>query len=276
MFLGPSCHALYCGSSPLDAIDLPHFLPGMARLPLFATGRDGSHLAEKEKMTLANTMEPLASRKVGEIAVNLPGASGVFRRVGIDFCCHGDAPLEEAARKRGVGLDALVAELVALDIAPPTALPEDTGALIDHILTRYHQVHRRQMPELITMACRVEQVHAGKPGVPAGLADLLQQALGELEVHMRKEELILFPAMRRRGAGPLDGPITQMRHDHVDHGELLERIADLTDDFTPPDGACGTWRALYTGAAQLRDDLIEHIHIENNILFPRFESPMAV
>ena len=122
---------------------------------------------------------------------------------------------------------------------------------------------------------KVEQVHAGKPGVPAGLADLLQQALGELEVHMRKEELILFPAMRRQGSGPLNGPIAQMREDHVDHGELLERVSELTSGFTVPEGGCGTWRALYAGAAQLKDDLIEHIHIENNILFPRFERAAA-
>jgi regulator of cell morphogenesis and NO signaling len=108
-----------------------------------------------------------------------------------------------------------------------------------------------------------------------GLADLMQHALGELEVHMRKEELILFPAMRRQEAGPLDGPIAQMRHDHVDHGEFVEQLTRMTDDFTPPDGACGTWRALYAGAAQFKDDLIEHIHTENNILFPRFESVAA-
>ncbi len=227
-------------------------------------------------MTLVETMEPLRHRNVGEIAANLPGATGVFRRFGIDFCCHGDVRLDEAARGRGVDVDILVGELSKLDgTQSSSALPEDTSALIDHILTRYHEVHRRQVPELIALARKVEQVHAGKTGVPAGLADMLQQALGELEVHMRKEELILFPAMRRQGAGPLDGPIAQMRHDHVDHGEVLERIAELTGDFIPPDGACGTWRALYAGAARLRDDLIEHIHIENNILFPRFESDAA-
>ena len=226
-------------------------------------------------MTLVETMEPLRHRIVGDIAAHVPGATDVFRRFGIDFCCHGNAPLDEAARRRGVDVDILVDALSALEGTHASALPENTGALIDHILTRYHEVHRRQVPELIVLSRRVEQVHAGKPGVPAGLADMLQHALGELEVHMRKEELILFPAMRRQGAGQLDGPIAQMRHDHVDHGEVLERIAELTGDFTLPEGACATWRALYAGAAQLRDELIEHIHIENNILFPRFESGPA-
>lgn len=222
-------------------------------------------------MRVLETMEPLRQRNVGAIAANLPGATNVFRRFGIDFCCHGDVPLDEAARRRGVDVDMLVDELSELDGTLSSALPEDTGALIDHIVTRYHEVHRQQVPELITLSRRVEQVHAGKPGVPAGLADMLQHALGELEMHMRKEELILFPAMRRQGASPLDRPIAQMRHEHVDHGEVLERIAELTDNFTLPEAACGTWRALYAGAERLRDDLIEHIHIENNILFPRFE-----
>lgn len=223
-------------------------------------------------MSLLEMDKPLGRRNVGEIAAQLPGATAVFRRLGIDFCCHGELPLDEAARARGIDIDAIVEELSRLDEGPSLDLPEDTAALTNHIYTRYHEVHRQQVPELIALARKVEQVHAGKPGVPAGLADALQGAIGELEVHMRKEELILFPAMRRQDAGPLDGPISQMRHDHLDHGALLERMAELTDDFTAPPGACGTWRALYAGAAQFRDDLIEHIHIENNILFPRFES----
>lgn len=227
-------------------------------------------------MMHVETTEPLGHRNVGEIAANLAGATGVFRRFGIDFCCHGNIPLEEAARKGGIELGAIKEALSELDgIEERSAIPEGTAELTAYIVTRYHEVHRQQVPELIMLSRKVEQVHAGKPGVPAGLADMLQHALGELEVHMRKEELILFPAMRREGAGPLDGPITQMRDDHVDHGELLDRMTELTNGFIVPEGACGTWRALYAGAAQFKDDLIEHIHIENNILFPRFEGHSA-
>jgi regulator of cell morphogenesis and NO signaling len=227
-------------------------------------------------MMHVETTEPLGHRNVGEIAANLAGATGVFRRFGIDFCCHGNIPLDEAARRGGIELGAIKEALSELDgIEERSAIPEGTAELTDYIVTRYHEVHRQQVPELIMLSRKVEQVHAGKPGVPAGLADMLQHALGELEVHMRKEELILFPAMRREGAGPLDGPITQMRDDHVDHGELLDRMTDLTNGFIVPEGACGTWRALYAGAAQFKDDLIEHIHIENNILFPRFEGHPA-
>jgi regulator of cell morphogenesis and NO signaling len=116
-------------------------------------------------------------------------------------------------------------------------------------------------------------VHAGKAGVPAGLADILQRALGELEVHMRKEELMIFPVMRRTDvARSLDGPTSMLRDDHSEQQEMLEQIAAMTDGFTLPEGGCATWRALYAGAAEFKRDLVEHIHIENNILFPRFES----
>jgi regulator of cell morphogenesis and NO signaling len=227
-------------------------------------------------MSQVATLEHLRERRVGEIAANLPGATGVFRRFGIDFCCHGDVPLDEAAQGRGVDPETLEAALRELDTNKSSELPEDTAELIDHILLRYHEKHRRQLPELVQLARRVEQVHAAKPDVPAGLADILHQALGELEVHMKKEELMIFPAMRRTdGARPLDGPTSMLRDDHSDQGRMLEQITAITDDFTPPDGACGTWRALYAGAAEFKEDLIEHIHIENNILFPRFESVAA-
>jgi regulator of cell morphogenesis and NO signaling len=223
-------------------------------------------------MPQVETLENLRERNVGEIAANLPGATGVFRRFGIDFCCHGDVRLDEAAANRGIDAEALETALNDLDATRPSELPAETGELIDHILLHYHEKHRRQLPELVQLARRVEQVHAAKPAVPAGLADILQRALGELEVHMKKEELMIFPAMRRTDiARPLDGPTSMLRDDHDGQGQMLEQITELTDGFTPPEGACGTWRALYAGAAEFKEDLIEHIHIENNILFPRFE-----
>src|SRR5690606_18209914 len=107
-----------------------------------------------------------------------------------------------AARQRGLDVEEIVKELAALD---PTGLPpvaEETDALLDHILTRYHETHRRELLELIPLARKVEAVHEANPHAPRGLADTLQQLAGELEVHMKKEELILFPAMRR-GASPM-------------------------------------------------------------------------
>lgn len=213
----------------------------------------------------------LADQTVGAIAASLPGATAVFRRHKMDFCCGGDVQLAEAARRKGVDIGALEAELAALTSGAPDRIEgADSDRLIAHLLTRYHAVHRTELPELIALARKVEAVHSAHPEVPAGLADLLQRMAGELEVHMKKEELILFPAMQRHVAG-LDAPIAQMRHDHLDHGDLLGLLEVMTDGFTLPAGACRSWQALYAGAAKLSDDLQQHIHLENNVLFPRFE-----
>lgn len=212
---------------------------------------------------------PLEHQAIGQIAVNLPGATAIFRRLKLDFCCGGQIALSEACARKGLDTAGVVSELAGLhrDDTPPES--PQAGALIDHILSRYHAVHREQLPELIRMARRVEAVHRDHPEVPQGLADFLEIMETELIEHMDKEELILFPAIRA-GVLQVQGPIGVMREEHTDHGQLLERLAALTHEHTPPQGACNTWRALFAGTAQLTNDLISHIHLENNVLFPRF------
>lgn len=206
---------------------------------------------------------------VGEIAVILPGAAAVFRRHKIDFCCKGDVLLAREAESRGLDLLALEAELHALETAGVHA-PAGTADLIAHIIERYHKVHRREFPEVIEMARRVESVHQARADCPRGLTNLLSDMFEDLEDHQHKEEAVLFPAMLN-GIGPvLRGPISRMMEDHEELGALLAFMADLTDDYVPPEGACATWRALYAGCSKLDMDLREHVHLENNILFRRF------
>lgn len=231
--------------------------------------------APADPTTLAQSAA-LADQPIGQIAVNLPGATAVFRRAKLDFCCGGQISLRQAVADKGLDLGAVQAELAALDRsdeAPPAASAPE---LIDHILTRYHAVHREQLPELIRMARRVEAVHRDHPQVPAGLSALLEQAEHELLDHMAKEEEILFPMMRRgSGGGMAQYPIRVMRQEHHSHGELIAALMARTQDATPPEGACTTWRALYAGLASLVDDLMQHIHLENNQLFPAFEPSIA-
>ncbi len=214
-----------------------------------------------------------ADQAIGQIAVQLPGATAVFRRLKLDFCCGGQISLRQAAHDKGLDLQALLDELATLQRSGTAPLGGEPGALIDHILARYHEVHRAQLPELIRMARRVETVHREHPDVPRGLGDFLEQMEQELLSHMMKEEQILFPMLRAGGNAFVVQPIGMMRHEHTDHGEALERLAALTRDATPPADACNTWRALYAGIAQLNEDLIHHIHLENNVLFPQFETP---
>ena len=213
---------------------------------------------------------------IGQIAVQLPGATAVFRRLKLDFCCGGQLRLADAVAEKGLDLDAVVAELSSLQRPAELAQETEPSALIDHIIARYHEVHRAQLPELIRMAHRVEAVHRANPAVPAGLGHLLEEIQQELLSHMHKEEAILFP-MLKAGGNPFVGqPISMMRSEHVQHGNALDQLNALTHDATPPQGACNTWRALYAGIAQLNDDLIHHIHLENNVLFAQFDATTAV
>lgn len=212
-----------------------------------------------------------AEQSIGQIAVQLPGATAIFRRLKLDFCCGGQVSLQQATKDKGLDVQAVMTELQALQ--QPQALPPqaDASALIDFILNRYHAVHRQQLPELIRMARRVEAVHRDSADVPVGLAALLESMQEELISHMQKEETILFPALKGSSNTFVSQPIAMMRSEHVDHGAQLERLLKLTHDATPPAGACNTWRALYAGIAQLNDDLINHIHLENNVLFTQFD-----
>ncbi len=209
---------------------------------------------------------------IGQIAVDLPGATAVFRRLKIDFCCGGQISLSKAVAEKGLALPAVIDELAALNLPDNTPNFDSPNAMIDHIIQRYHDTPRAQLPELIRMAQRVEAVHKNKAEVPAGLGAALEAMHNELLSHMQKEELVLFPSLKAGGNPYIAQPIAMMRHEHTDHGAALEHIAELTHDMTPPAEACNTWRALYAGLNQLRDDLISHIHLENNILFPMFEN----
>jgi len=220
-------------------------------------------------MTETLAASGFAGRSVADIAAALPGATAVFRRHKLDFCCGGKAALADAAATRGADLATIERELAALE-QPETAAPADTDGLIDLIETRYHAAHRRELPELIRLARRVEAVHGDRPDAPRGLAGLLEDIAAELGAHMDKEEQVLFPLMRRGGHPMIAHPIGAMRHEHDETGEQLRAVEELTNGGALPEGACNTWRALYAGTRKFADDLMEHIHLENNVLFPRF------
>lgn len=211
------------------------------------------------------------NRTIGEIAATLPGATAVFRKFKLDFCCGGDAILAEAVRERGADIAAVEEALATLDPDKSIPAPEATAALIDHIVNRYHETHRRELPELIRLARKVEAVHAGHPDVPRGLADTLEAIEAELEDHMETEESELFPSMRQQDDAGRTLTIAQMRHEHDHHGEHLRHLEAIAKGFALPEGACRSWKALYVGTAKLVDDVMDHIHLENNVLFPRFE-----
>ncbi len=218
----------------------------------------------------------LLQQSLGSIACDIPGATRVFHAYKLDFCSGGQLSLSEAAARRGIDVHAIAAQLQTQDALKGNgrdwhAVPE--AELISHILTRYHARHREQLPELIRLAQRVEQVHGDRDDCPAGLTDLLRYMQQELESHMLKEEQVLFPALLDGAGIKASAPIAVMRMEHEHHGQAIQRLLKLTQHITPPANACNTWCALYRGLDEFIGDLMQHIHLENNVLFAKALNP---
>jgi len=218
---------------------------------------------------------------VGEIAARHPMATRVFERHGIDFCCGGGRALAEACERKGADVSVVIGE-IEKELAGPA---KDTVRwdqaplmdLVDHIVVTYHRPLDEELPRLEKMAAKVLKVHGEKrPEMLSGVFETVHALKDELESHMHKEEEILFPLIREgHGAMALDA-IDEMEHEHVAAGEGLAKLRELTSGYTVPEEACNTWTALWHGLSDLERALHAHIHLENNILFPRTrsESPM--
>jgi regulator of cell morphogenesis and NO signaling len=224
---------------------------------------------------------------VAEIAGAMPRAIPVFQKHGIDFCCGGRRALAEVCSEKGLGFETIVGEIETAGRQPAGSgtdwATEPLGALIDHILVRYHAVLKEELPRLEALAENVATVHgANHPDTLPALRDTFRSLKAELDSHVEKEEHVLFPYVREletaaRGLRPsfsiplglASGAIGVMEREHEVAGLALTTIHRLTDGFRPPDDACGSYRALYAGLEIFEADLHSHIHLENNILFPR-------
>jgi regulator of cell morphogenesis and NO signaling len=216
---------------------------------------------------------------IADIAADIPASVRVFQRHGVDFCCGGRRPLAVACEELGLSVAEVTRELEVASAAPAvTDRDWNTASFHDltaHIVAAYHEPLREEMPRLETMAARVATVHGQKaPRLLARIEAIVGELSADLNEHMRKEELVLFPAIRNleRGAAAkmaLDAPIRMMEWDHDRAGELLGELRSLTCDYVPPYWACATVRALYQGLAELEAGMHVHVHLENNILFPR-------
>lgn len=212
--------------------------------------------------------------KIGQIATEYPLATRVFARHRIDFCCGGGKPLEEVCGRLGLDAQTVLAE-IEREIASTSKSQASWNEaplndLIQHILTEYHAPLKEELPRLEAMSRKVVEVHGAKQ--PVKLPELLTVLRGlkaELDQHMVKEEQILFPMIQRGQGAMTGGPISVMEHEHDSAGRALQRLRELTDGYEVPAEACNTWRALWHGLAALEDALHQHIHLENNILFPR-------
>ena len=216
---------------------------------------------------------------VGEIAAALPASVRVLQRRRVDFCCGGKRPIGEVCREQGLQFSELVREIEAIP-TPSTSADRDWNtesldALIDHIVAVHHDSLRQELPRLEAMALKAERAHRSKAPYLTRVADLVRQLSVDLHDHMRKEEQVLFPSIRRLANGErqyarwIAAPIAVMEQEHDGAGKVLAELRGTTDEYTPPEWACATVRALYQGLDELEGGMHLHVHLENNVLFPR-------
>ena len=209
---------------------------------------------------------------LAELAIKHPAASRVFNRHEFDFCCHGNRSLEEACTERGMAPESVLAEIEqeSRDCSDaPRWEQRPLTELISYIVNYYHWRLREELPLLVELATRVENVHKDKAVCPRGLADHLRAIHCAVLDHLAKEETILFPIIEAGRGARAAGPIHVMEIEHDDHGENLRKTRQLTSNLTLPPEACPTWAALYLRLREFEEELMEHIHLENNILFRR-------
>jgi regulator of cell morphogenesis and NO signaling len=216
---------------------------------------------------------------VAEIVSALPSSVRVLQRHGIDFCCGGKTPLGAACREHGVPFAELAGAIEASSAQPANDVRdwnrESLHALIDHIVTTYHDSLREELPRLESMSAKVARVHGIKAPHLRRVEALLMALSADLRAHIHKEEMVLFPAIRaieRRDGSSLatiETPIAVMELEHDRAGGQLSELRAVTRGYVAPEWACETLRALYHGLSELESAMHVHVHLENNVLFPR-------
>ena len=222
--------------------------------------------------------------KVCDIAVEYPTAIPVLERFGIDYCCGGKHTLAEACTKRNLNLDPVLEELELQQRKTETPEARWQKAplkdLADYIVSKHHAFTREQLKLIGDLMTKVEKRHGTDHPEVFEIGKVFAVTSSELTHHFGCEESTLFPYIAAVGTGQqpelpamangsVEQPITRMIADHDQAGEELRTLRGLTNNYTPPTAACPTWRALYRALEDLEKDLHQHIHLENNILFPR-------
>jgi regulator of cell morphogenesis and NO signaling len=231
-------------------------------------------------------MENIATKTIREIAVEAPATTRVFEEYKIDYCCHGNTPLGEACRKAGVSPDVInqkINDLLWIEEGGELSPGElNLTELADHILERHHVYTKQEMTQLTPLMEKVARKHGEHHPCLAELKKAFQAVCDDLGPHMIKEETVLFPYIKRleenfsnsthRSPPPFGtvlNPVRVMRMEHDEVGALLANMRSLTNDYELPNGACPSFAALYHRLEALEHDLHQHIHLENNVLFPR-------
>ena len=215
---------------------------------------------------------PTLDTPLGDLAAHRPEAIQVLEHFGLDYCCGGRRTLGEACRAGGVDPATVQAAIAALSEAHPSWAEAPLPALLDHILDVFHAPHRAAFETLRRMGDKVVFAHGHDPQWGPRLVQvrsLLEVLADELEQHMQKEERVLFPWIRGGHGQSAGAPVRVMLSEHEHTATHLQAMRAAALDYTPPEDACSTLQGFLAGLARLERDIHEHMHLENNVLFPR-------
>ena len=230
-------------------------------------------------------MEIIASKTVAEMVTDNYRAADVFKKHGIDFCCGGGVSVAEICRRKNLDYAQIESELLALENQNSKSHDFknwELDFLIDYIIQTHHSYVLENIPLLSQYTDKVARVHGHHYTETVEIKELFQEAAAELSAHMQKEEQVLFPfiiamvkaqkeglPMPKPPFGTIQNPIRMMETEHESVGDILSMISLLSSHYQPPEGACNTFRVLYAKLQEFEQDLHQHIHLENNILFPK-------
>jgi regulator of cell morphogenesis and NO signaling len=235
-----------------------------------------------ETPTRKETMPITANKTVRELAVELPNATRVFEKLGIDYCCGGQKSLEEACATANVSTEDIVRALEQGRTAS-TAAERDwntaaIGELVDHIIDKHHTYVKTEISRVQALITKVAGVHGTNHPELLQVRTAFTELANELTAHLMKEEQILFPYLREMASGKecgpscfgtIQNPIRVMMMEHESAGEKLREIRQATNNYALPHDACFSYGTLFTAFQEFEQDLHQHIHLENNVLFPR-------
>ncbi|MFD2824000.1 iron-sulfur cluster repair di-iron protein [Lacinutrix iliipiscaria] len=232
-----------------------------------------------------NTLDKITKKQIGQYVADDYRTAAIFSKHQIDFCCNGNRTIEDACEKKGIDSNIIMEELETV-INSSTSQSIDYKSwpldlLAEYIEKKHHRYVEEKIPVLNQFLNKLCRVHGGRHPELLKINDLFTASAGELTAHMKKEELMLFPFIKRmvkakleNGAlqspqfGTVENPIAMMMQEHDNEGERFRKIAELTNNYNPPADACNTYKVTYAMLEEFEKDLHLHIHLENNILFP--------
>lgn len=231
-------------------------------------------------------MKNLDEKTIGEIVADNYRTASVFKEYNIDFCCKGNRTIEQVSEKKNINVDELRKKIDnAYSQARNTDIDFktwDLDLLADYIEKTHHRYIESRTPELKAYLHKIYKVHGINHPELEDIYRIFDESAGDLAAHMKKEELVLFPFIKKMVRnnlsnsitekphfGTVENPISMMKQEHDVEGERFREIAALSNNYTPPADACNTYRVAFALLKEFENDLHKHIHLENNILFPK-------